>query len=374
VTHKKLQFLIALSLAGMVLPGAISAQADGPSFDDVWGLATWYDNAENPVIQKVVFTGRFQQDYARVSDDGNTHSEWNTRRMRLGFKTTWFQNVTLHVEADLNPQEHDPFYTKLTDAYIEWSRSDELAITVGKHSAPFTLDGTTSSKELLTIDRSNLANNMWFPSEYMPGVSASGASSGWTYHGGIYSAGASNREFGDFDGSIFVLAVLGYDLADEVGTDKALLRGSFVYQDPDPDNTFTRALETVASLNFDLKDGRFGLRADATTASGYLGQSDLWGTMLMPFFDVTDDLQLVGRHTYVTSSDPNGVRLARYESQLVDGRGDRYSEFYVGANYYVYGHKLKLQGGLAFGDMNDDADDGGAYSGVSTVIGLRLSW
>ena len=368
------KLLIALSLLGLILPGAISAQGEPSTLDQIWGLAKWYDAADNPVVQRVLFSGRFQEDYARVSDDGETHSEWNVRRMRLGLRTTLFRDFTLHAEADFNPQEREPFYTKLTDAYLKWSRSGELAVTVGKHSAPFTLDGATSSKELLTIDRSNLANNMWFPSEYMPGVSASGAASSWIYHLGVYSAGAQNREFGEFDGGVFALAVLGYDVGESLGVDQALVRGSFVYQDPDPNNTFTRQLETVTSLNVDLEDGKWGVRADVTSASGYLGQSDMWGTMVMPFVDVTPKLQLVGRHTYLTSTDPNGVRLARYESQLVSGRGDAYSEIYVGANYYFYGHKLKLQSGLEWADMSDVADDGGAYSGVAVTVGLRVSW
>jgi phosphate-selective porin OprO/OprP len=47
---------------------------------------------------------------------------------------------------------------------------------------------------------------------------------------------------------------------------------------------------------------------------------------------------------------------------------------YFGANYYIYGHKLKLQSGLQFADMNDRAKDGGVYSGVSFTTGLRVSW
>ena len=31
-------------------------------------------------------------------------------------------------------------------------------------------------------------------------------------------------------------------------------------------------------------------------------------------------------------------------------------------NYYFYGHKLKLQTGVQFADMQDRANDGGAYS------------
>ena len=94
----------------------------------------------------------------------------------------------------------------------------------------------------------------------------------------------------------------------------------------------------------------------------------------MPFFNLTSRFQLVGRHTYLRSQDDNGVGLARYENQVTAGRGDRYNEFYAGVNYYFYGHKLKLQSGVKLGDMNDSATDGGAYSGIASTTGLRVSW
>ena len=96
--------------------------------------------------------------------------------------------------------------------------------------------------------------------------------------------------------------------------------------------------------------------------------------MAMPFYNVTDDLQLVGRYTFVASQNVNGVRLNRYERQLVSDRGDRYNEIYFGLNYYFYGHKLKLQSGINFADMRDRANDGGAYSGVAWTTGFRMSW
>ena len=80
--------------------------------------------------------------------------------------------------------------------------SDLFALTVGKQGVPFTMDGSTSSKELLAIDRSNLANNMWFPEEYMPGISSSGGRSNWVYQLGIYSGGSANREFGELTGAL----------------------------------------------------------------------------------------------------------------------------------------------------------------------------
>ena len=100
----------------------------------------------------------------------------------------------------------------------------------------------------------------------------------------------------------------------------------------------------------------------------------MWGVMMMPFVSLTEKLQVVGRYTFLDSSDDNGVRLATYESTIVSGRGDTYNELYLGGNYYFYGHKLKLQTGVQFADMNDRANDGGAYSGVSWVTGLRVGW
>ena len=302
------------------------------------------------------------------------HHEWNVRRMRLGPRVTLFRRFTLHGEIEINPQEADPLYLRVTDLYVQWSQSGRLAVTVGKQSVPFTIDGATSSKELLTIDRSNLANNLWFPQEYIPGVSVSGRVAPWVYRVGVYSSGPANREFGDFGGGVFGLFVAGYDFAETLGVKEALLAANYLYQSEDEGNTFTREFEQVVSVNFKFEADRWGLRADLTSGSGYLGQSDLWGTTVMPFLNVTDKLQFVGRYTLLDSAEPHGIRLATYEKAIVSGRGDRYDELYLGANYFFYGHKLKLQSGAQVADMDGSTGDGGSYSGVSWTTGLRVSW
>ena len=345
------------------------------TYDKAWRrLTEWYVDDSNPIVQKVLFSGRYQHEFSTINANEGGHDEWNVRRMRLGPKVTLFRTVTLHSEIELNPQEASPLYVRFTDFYLQWSRSGRLTLTVGKHGVPFTTDGATSSKELLAIDRSNLTNNIWFTKEYIPGVSVSGTLSPWTYRAGVYSAGEANREFGEFNGGAFALGALGYDFADSLGVSQALLTGTYVYQNPDARNTFTQKLEHVVSVNFKLDAGRWGVRTDVSTGLGYLGQSDLWGVMAMPYANITDKLQFVGRYTFLDSKDPNGVRLATYEKRVVSDRGDRYNELYLGANYFFYGHKLKLQTGAKFADMNDRADDGGAYSGVSWTTGLRVSW
>ena len=372
--------LASILVVLVAIPAMASAQQAGdvkkePStYDKIWKFAEWYEDDKNPVVQRVLFSGRYQHEFATVGADQGDADEWNVRRMRLGPRITVFRRFTVHAEVELNPQERDPLYVRFTDAYVQWTKSGKLAVTVGKQGVPFTMDGATSSKELLTIDRSNLSNNIWFSQEYMPGVSVSGRTAPWTYRAGVYSSGAANREFGEFNGGVFTLALLGYDFAGRLGVKEALLTANYVYQQPGANNTFTRRFEHITSIHFKLENGRWGVRSDGSKTVGYLGQRAVWGLMAMPYFNVTDKLQLVGRYTFLDSDGVNGVSLGTYENRVTRGLGDEYDEAYVGVNYYFYGHKLKLQSGLQFAKMQDRANDGGAYSGTSWTTGLRVGW
>ena len=93
-------------------------------------------------------------------------------------------------------------------------------------------------------------------------MSVSGGRTNWVYQLGVYSGGSANREFGEFDGSAFGLLSLGYDFSEVLGVEDALLRGNYVYQDPDSNNTFTRQLQHVASVNFRFEAVRWGFRSD----------------------------------------------------------------------------------------------------------------
>ena len=357
-------------------PGGTSAQAPKPdtrsTYDRIWKFADWYSGENNPIVQRVLFSGRYQHEFATLNADQGDHSEWNVRRMRLGPRITLFRKMTFHTEAELNPQETDPLFVRMTDLYVQWTFNPRAVLTIGKQGVPFTMDGSTSSKELVAIDRSNLTNNIWFTYEYIPGLSVSGRIAPWTYRAGVYSSGTANRGLGEFDGGVFLLGLVGYDFGKKLGVKEATLAGNYIYQQPDARNTFTRPFENIGSVNFKLEAEKWGFRGDVSAASGYLGQGDVWGLMAMPLLNITDKLQLVGRYTMLRSDAANGVRLATYENTIVSGRGDRYHEGYAGVNYYFYDHKLKLQTGLQFADMNSrDAD---TYSGTSWTTGIRIGW
>lgn len=362
------------SAARASLSQAPAAQAEPSIYDRIWRFAEWYRNDKARFVQRVQFSGRYQHDFALVDSDQGDHDEWNIRRFRMGGRVTMFRTFMVHVEVDMNPQEHDPFYVRLTDAYLQWNRSPRFVIQGGKQAVPFTSEGATSSRELISIDRSSVGTNIWFPQEYMPGVSVSGRVAPWTYRAGLYSSGAMNREFGEFTGGVFTLALLAYDFGPKLGIREATLTGNYLYQQEDPNNTFTRELQHILSIHTRFEDAKWGLRTDVSKATGYLSQPDLWSIMALPFMNVTPRFQIVGRYTMVKSDGANGVRHTTYENEVVTGRGDRFEDFYAGANYYFYAHRLKLQTGVQWGDMEDRANDGGAYSGFAWTSGVRVGW
>ena len=352
------------------------AQAgDEPSgYDKVWSYATLYENPDNRYLQKFALSGRLHGDLFWVDGDAGNVNDALWRRFRFGFKADVFENWVVHVEGsfDLNDSLGD-MYSELTDAYIGWSPSENLTVKILKQSAGFTLDGATSSKKLLTPERNNLTNNLWFTREYFTGIVVDGESaSGWQYKAGAFSSEGS-EELSEFNAGYFILLSAGYDLAERLSTDQALVRVDYVYNEEDPNNG-TRDFSQVASLVTEWQGGPWGLRTDLSSGKGYGDQSDVWGFVAMPYYDLSPRTQLVFRYTYLSSEESNGLRLSRYEDRVVDGRGDEYKEVFGGFNFFFYDHKLKWQTGLSRASMTDRADDGGQHSGWALSTVLRVYW
>ena len=370
--------IVAAALAGVMgaaAPLVSAREAEDSAFDRIWSHTTLYENTSNPTIQKFALSGRLQVDSAWFdADQGEFSDGFRWRRFRFGFKANVFQDWVVHVEAaiDLNESLGD-MYTSLTDAYVGWTPGDYLELKALKQSAGFTLDGATSSKKLLTMQRNNLTNNLWFTNEYFTGIDARGTiDQRWRYRAGVYSSDGS-PELSRFDAGWFSLLSLGYRFTGMPEFDSGTIRVDYVYNDEDP-NSATRDFSQVLSLVTQWKTGAWGLRTDLAGGAGYAGQSDVWGLVLMPSFDFSPRIQTVLRYTYMSSAGDNGLRLARYADRIVQGRGNEYNEIYAGLNVFFYGHKLKWQTGLEYDSMRDDANDGGEYAGWGLSTGLRVYW
>ena len=208
----------------------------------------------------MIFTGRFQHDFAVVDADQGETDEWNIRRVRFGPRITLFVTFCCTPRSKSIRRSSDPFYVRLTDAYVAW-HEDPCAVDHRRQAQHPVHARRRHLVKGARHDRSQQPDEQHLVSqEYLPGLSVSGRETPRTYRGSMYSSGEANREFGKFDGGIFTLAVLGYDFAKRLGVGEAVLTGNYLYQQPDVNNTFTRRYEHITSVNFRLDDGRWGVR------------------------------------------------------------------------------------------------------------------
>ena len=368
-------------IVGLVCLSALSIQAEEKSgFDKAWGYLTLYENDEAS-FQKFALVGRAQLDAVWVEPDGldeegnslDNLSDTRWRRFRFGAEAYMFDTWKFHLEAnfDLNEDISD-WYTNLTDAYIQWEPNKGLKIKAFKQSAGFTLDGDTSSKRLLTLERNNLTNNLWFTAEYFNGLLISGKfADNFSYKASFFSSGGDPEL--DWDGaSWFTFWQLGYKVNDAIQ-----LRLDYVYQDEDV-LAATRDFEQIVSFVPKWQSGPWGVWGDISFGKGFAdqGQEDVWGLHIKPFYDFNDTFQVLLAYTYVDGNGDNSVRLNRYDNRVdnVDSRGDRVQDIYGGVNVYFYGHKFKWQTGVTFTTMDDSSAGGQDYEGWVLSTGLRVYW
>lgn len=386
-TTLALALAASTALAGNTTVITKETPKEQSAFDRLWDLPVLYKNKENPVLQKFELQGRIQLQFGSgSSDQGSYGSEdrpddrlWGdaieVRRWRLGFRSVWFHDFKLEGQIDINPDFDPEFYSQIYDLYLTWARYDSFNISLGKFKANyFGLEQGISSKEILTMERGLLSNAI-FPGE-LTGVRVNGKKNGFVYGAAIY-AGDQTREFTeDSDGSV-VQAHIGYDLKKHTGLDKAVVRLDYQYGTDATNAGGGGAFEHAISLNTTLQKDAWLLSGEVLGATGRGTQGDVFGVNLIPAYNITDKLQVVGRYQYA-NGDHDALRLqSRYERlapALTDGgRGDTYHAAYLGVNYYIYGHKLKLMAGTEYHHM-DGGGDGGDFDGWTSTVGLRFSF
>tara|TARA_B100001245_G_scaffold218795_1_gene188178 strand:+ start:357 stop:1490 length:1134 start_codon:yes stop_codon:yes gene_type:complete len=361
--------LLTIIFAGSAM-GQDGKESD---YDSVWNRAVFYDEPNSNTLKKFTFTGRLQGDYYNFDDSGaGSESDFNWRRFRVGFKASLFEGLTLHSEADMNLNDPAPLYKKLTDSNLAWVSPGGMTIKVGRQSAPFTLDGATSSKKLYTLERSKISGNLGFPKEYFPGITFSGKRNNWEYLAGLFSSDHGPEFDEAFDYGRFALFSIGYNFKENLGMDNALIRLDYVNQEQDLTNK-TPDHKNVASLVAKFEKGDFHLWTDLSLSDGFGSQNDLIGLQLMPFYDITDRTQVVFRYTYLKSSGGDSIRLSKYEKGLFGIKGNEAGEMFLGINHYLYGHKLKWQNGIQYTEMDRESGSEG-YDGWGFTSGIRISW
>jgi phosphate-selective porin OprO/OprP len=402
--------------------------------DQAWSAFNLYKDDANPILQEFSLQGRLQLQtiYGEAGGDsfntsdykdaGNDESVWGNdieaRRARFGFKSKWFQNWKLdgQINVDLDGRDGDTndhtLYKDLYDLFVTYGPSETFNVSAGKTKTRFTREQEISSNNILTIERSLLANTL-FPGE-LTGIwtSGKGVQEYWLYELGVYGSDRV-REFSEFDQGAIVLGKVGYDYSSQAGLDSAVASIHYMHNTepgfaelketnytPSTSPDFT---DSIALTN-DINHGRYGLTTELLYGFGYDGkadrynssgtkygpqiveQSDVFGITIIPSYFIADGLQLVARLQVATCEDGDDLRVpSRYERLAIknvtydkkgkrkvnndDERGNTYVSTYLGLNYYIHGHKLKLMNGIEYSDMG-----GGDYDGYTLMSGLRFSF
>lgn len=373
--HRLVQTAIALATAGTLHagttaeaagaknPAPASQASDTSAYDDIWDALSLY-KSDSGFVNEFRVIGRYHGQIHLAEGEGDADSSfWEHRRMRAGFRVSMLEKeLTLNAEYQWNdlPAQYD---SEMTDVYLEYKpKKDGINFRIGKWQPHFGYEFGTTSREIITFERTAFVNSLGI--NFTPGVRVGGKHGKFSWS----LAGFSNltdEYYGSFDGGASVLATVGYDISEVTGWDKSDLRLDYFHSDHEAGDNRLAGFDDAVSLSFQGKKGAVGLNTDVILSQGSSG--DVVHLMLMPTYDITEKLQGVLRYSYSTGSESDTLRpLRRYESFLDAPRGDEYHSVYLGLNYYLYGHKLKLMTGVEYSHMDGekDADSFTAYSGI----------
>ncbi|MFN0126034.1 MAG: porin [Verrucomicrobiales bacterium] len=360
----------------------VEPAAEGTWMDSLWNLATLH-KSDDGFFNEFSLTGRYQGQYWSADSDDGDDSDWEHRRFRLGARTFFLERqLELKAEMFSDLNSGGDFYEGLIEAYVAWHQSDAFNLTLGKQKPKFGWEWSLSSRLIPTFERSGLINQ--FRPDYATGAVVDGKVDKWSYYVGAYSNdtvgdGDDTTEFGEFDGGWSAIASVSYDLSDTFGLKKAQWRLDYIHSDRDDNDEIYRAFDNGVSTSLELKNGSWGLLTEVLVGDG---DATNLGLVLIPTYDLTSRLQLVGRYQLGLSDDDVGLSAQRrYEREVGGAPGDVYNAFYVGFQYFLFDgkdvekkpeqkHRLKLMGGVEYANM----DGPKGYDGWTALAGVRLYW
>lgn len=374
--------LLALSVTIPVHAQGLSPE----TFDQLWSLTTLYQDAKNPILQEFKLRGRYQGQSWEVDDANGSQSDWEDRRSRFGFDAKLFEK-TIELRADFQSNDgFNDFYDGLVDAYVRWKPTSGLSFTLGK-TKPLIgqYDWLESTNSQPTFERSQIFNQLNI--NRATGLTVEQAIDAFSWRAGIYSnetpattggtGSFGDGEFGDLNGGISFTLGVGYDFRHLLGTDKAELRLDWLHSEREAGDLVLGRYDDIISTSFAVRQAAAAVVFETYFASGGDGTySDVFGFLIQPTYDlIPKTLQLVGRYSYSNSDGPLGVvGQGRYERTVAanSGLGDAYHAIYGGAQYFIYGDKLKLMAGAEWARIENGSGD--SYDGFTLLTGIRLSF
>jgi len=326
-------------------------------------------NTAAPVLQELWLLGRYHGQYHVTEGSDGSDEGWEDRRFRLGLQARLFQKLTVHAQM-VSGSDFEPFYNGFTELWASWKFSDSATLTIGQQKHRFTHDRNVSSRYINYLERGMLTN--MFALDYTPAITVSGGiGKDWSYYTGVFSNATGRnigRAFTDLDSGYSFLAFATRDLRDALGTDTAHVNIAYLRSDANANATNLNRFEHGLSGSLIVTEGNKSLVAEATAGLNGPGGSAV-GINLQPSIFLTRRMQVVARYQIAAGEDEQSLRAQRrYERPAGLNRGELYQAGYLGANYYVAGHRAKLLAGVEYANL--DSRDAWTFSvGIRTFFG-----
>ena len=331
-------------------------------------LGLLYQEKSNPILQEFWLLGRYHGQYHDTHGSNGEDADWEDRRARLGFQAKMFQHLTLHAQA-ISGADFNPNYNGFTELWVRWAFDPALNLTLGQQKHRFTHDRNVSSRYMNYMERSMFTNMMGL--DYTPAVTLSGKINKLEYYSGVFSNATGTNmwdSFTDLNSGWSFIAAGTYDLGHFLGADTSQFYGSYVHSDINTNATNFLRFDDAVSGALIFTEGSASLVSEVTAGfGGALGSGVGWH--LEPGFFLTDNLQIVGRYQLAASSDDRGLSAQRrYERPAGLPAGDLYQAGYLGLNYYIAAHRVKLMTGVEYATMGGE-DTLTAFAGFRMFFG-----
>mgnify|MGYP006096857459 CR=1 FL=1 len=404
----------AISLSGSALAGDVVAEApaastnNGSWCDNLKTIGKVYSNKENPLIQELTFSGRYQFQTGSISGEdvnGDSFNENFTthRRLRLGaqmkFANYFKLKANVNLVADASHTKTNPdipgsgetnwgFPDAAAAVYDEAKITfdagkafgtaglDSLSITYGRQKLKMSQEAHNSSKKIKTIERSALANTI-YRSARPVGVTIDGAKGSWKGAVAVFSDQISDTEWGSVGGGWGEGTAYYASATKTFSNDDALIL-DFIHHDDDNDETNLDWIgyDWAASAAYQATRGRWGYIVNAIVgdhgdvySSGSLKEDRgglFYGAILTGTYWITEGtLEAVAQYQWQGSEESEGVRTnSRYfradnDGDVNSGRGDSHHSLYAGLNWYICGDNSKFMTGVEYQQLetaDGDAD------------------
>jgi phosphate-selective porin OprO/OprP len=323
--------------------------------DALENMGRVYKGTGDEFLQELWLLGRYHGQYHWTEASTGEDDGYESRRTRLGAQAKVLKQGTLHAQM-VSGSDIQPFYNGFTELWAQWAFSPEIALTVGQQKNRFTHDRNVSSRYLNYLERAMLTN--MFNVDYTPAITLQGKIKALTYYTGVFTNATGQnmgKAFTDYNSGYSLLSAVYYDLGRALGIDSTTLYASHLYSDSTDEATNMNRFRNGLSGAVIATHGHASFVAELTGGTGS-EKGNAVGLNLQPTYFINHSWQIATRYqvAHATSSSDGLSAQRRYEREAGFTTGDLYQAGYVGVNYYIAKHRLKLMTGLEYSNMSGD--------------------